>query len=116
MSNIKIPIIRKIMPATIAQDLVSVQPVNGNVGQVFSMSYRSQSTTPWEYLENWSKSDRGPDETVAKLNARMQERWPGKYKIVVKETHVEGHMYKFPKWVFEFDTPSEETMFRIKYS
>lgn len=73
-------------------------------------------TTPWDYLDNWSKSDRGPDETLAKLNERMQNRWPGKYKIVVKETHVEGHMYKFPKWVFEFDTPAEETFFRLKYS
>ena len=77
---------------------------------------RNKPTTPWEYLENWAQSDRGPDETLAKLNERMQNRWPGKYKVVVRETHVDGHMYKFPKWVFEFDSPQDETFFRIKYS
>lgn len=73
-------------------------------------------TTPWEYLKNWSESDRGPDETLTKLNARMQERWPGRYRIVEKEVRCKEHMYKILKWDFEWETPAEETLFRIKYS
>lgn len=76
----------------------------------------SKPTSPWQYLDNWSQSDRGPDETLAKLNERMQNRWPGKYRIVEKEVRCKEHMYKILKWDFEFETPAEETMFRIKYS
>lgn len=103
------------MPAVIAQDIVGVQPMQGNTGQIFSMA-RSRSTSPWEYLDNWSNSDRGPDETLARLNERMQARWPGKYRIVEKEVRSKEHMYKVLKWDFEFETPAEETLFRIKYS
>lgn len=73
-------------------------------------------TTPWQYLDNWSQSDRGPDETLAKLNARMQERWPGKYRIVEKEVHDRRYMYKILKWDFEFDSPKDETWFKMKYA
>ena len=89
--------------------------MTGNVGGVFAMASNSK-TTPWEYLENWNWSDRGPDETLAKLNERMQNRWPGKYKIIVKEVRAKDSMYKVSKHVFEFDTPAEETLFRLKYS
>lgn len=75
----------------------------------------SKPTTPWEYVENWSQSDRGPDETLAKLNARMQERWPGNYRIVEKEVRSKEHMYRLITYDFEFDSPSEETMFRMKW-
>lgn len=75
------------------------------------------STTPWEYLHNWNWSDRGPDETLAKLNERMQNRWPGNYRIVLKE--VSRHpdiMYRVSEHVFEFDTPADETFFKLRYS
>ena len=111
-----IPIIRKIMPTQLAQDIVSVQPMTAPVGGIFTMSATYKATTPWEYLENWNWSDRGPDETLAKLNERMQNRWPGKYKIIVKEVRAKDSMYKVSKHVFEFDTPAEETLFRLKYS
>ena len=74
------------------------------------------STTPWAYLRNWEMSDRGPDETLAKLNERMQNRWPGNYKIAVKEVHAPGTMYRVSKHYFMFDTPADETFFRLKYS
>jgi hypothetical protein len=73
-------------------------------------------TTPWEYLANWSQSDRGPDETLYKLNDRMQERWPGKYRIVEKEIRSKEHMYRLITYDFEFDNPADETFFKLKYS
>lgn len=114
--SVLIPLIRKIMPGVIAQDIVGVQPMTGSTGQIFSMSGESTPTTPWEYLENCTWSNRGPDETLAKLNERMQNRWPGNYKIIVKEVRAKDSMYRVSKYVFEFDTPAEETLFRIKYS
>jgi hypothetical protein len=70
-------------------------------------------TTPWEYVENWSKSDRGPDETLKKLNERMQNRWPGKYRIIEKEVRSKTSMYRHIVYVFEFETPADETWFRL---
>lgn len=96
-------------------DSVKFNPkITHRIAGMFVM--QASNTTPWQYLDNWTQSDRGPEETLAKLNERMQNRWPGKYKIVVVETHVEGHMYKFPKWVFKFDTPKDETWFRLRYT
>lgn len=70
-------------------------------------------TTPWEYVENWSMSDRGPDETLKKLNERMQNRWPGKYRIIEKEVRSKTSMYRHIVHVFEFETPADETWFRL---
>lgn len=116
MKSIKIPIIRNILPGVIAQEIVGVQPMTTNAGQFFTMQASYKPTSPWEYLRNWEMSDRGPEETIAKLNERMQERWPGKYRIIVKEVRDKERYYKVSKHFFEFETPAEETLFRIKYS
>jgi hypothetical protein len=73
-------------------------------------------TTPWQYLDNWSKSDRGPDETLKKLNERMQNRWPGKYHIIEKEVRNRDSMYRRIVHVFEFESPADETWFRLTHS
>lgn len=105
-TKILIPMIRKVMPTVIAQEIVGVQP----------MGMVHKTTTPWEYLENWAWSDRGPDETLQKLNERMQNRWPGPYTIVQKEVRDPDRFHKVIKYDFQFDPPEAETMFRIKYS
>jgi hypothetical protein len=70
-------------------------------------------TTPWEYLENWAKSDRGPDENLEGLNKRMQNRWPGKYKIIAQlNPEHGGHLV----YVFKFNSPADKTMFYLKWS
>ena len=75
----------------------------------------SKPTSPWEYLRNWEMSDRGPDETLAKLNERMQNRWPGNYKIV-KDQRWNGHNYWVNIYEFKFNEPKDETMFKLRYS
>lgn len=73
-------------------------------------------TTPHAYLKNWSMSDKDPKvHTLEDLNMRMQNRWPGKYKIVT-ETKWNGHNYYINEYVFKFDSPQDETFFKIKYA
>lgn len=71
---------------------------------------------PWHYLEDWAKSDRGPEHTVEYVQSKMQERWPGNYRIVVKEVRHPEHMYRHSKWCMEFDTLEDETMFMLRWS
>lgn len=78
--------------------------------------YNMVATSPWEYVENWSMSDRGPDETLKKLNERMQNRWPGKYRIIEKEVRSKTSMYRHIVYVFAFESPKDETWFRLQWS
>lgn len=68
---------------------------------------------PWQYLKDWEQSDRGYDPLELEyINKRMQELYPGKYKIVKKSSEYG----RFTYYDFEFETPAAETMFKLKYS
>ena len=68
---------------------------------------------PWQYLHDWERSDREYNPTELEcLNIDMQNRYPGKYKIV-KKTSEYG---RFTYFDFEFESPAVETMFRLQYS
>lgn len=71
-------------------------------------------TSPWQYVSNWSMSDKGPHDTLEDLNTRMQNRWPGKYKIVV-EPKWNDRNYYINEYKFKFDTPKDETWFKLQY-
>lgn len=107
--KILIPMIRQLMPAVIAQDIVGVQPMTGNVGAIMSMSNRP--TTPWDYLRNWSMSDRGPEENLKMLNERMQNRWPGNYIV---EEFYNPKLVRFD-FRLKFNSPKDETWFRLQW-
>ena len=71
-----------------------------------------KKVSPWQYLHDWERSDRGYNPTELDLiNARMQHLYPGKYKIVKKSSEYG----RFTYYDFEFDSPAAETMFRLKY-
>ena len=72
-------------------------------------------TTPWEYVENWAckRLRAHADDTLDKLNGYLQTRWPGKYKVIAKLNPAHGGHLVF---VFLFDNPAEETMFRLKWA
>lgn len=72
-------------------------------------------TTPQQYVRNWEMSDKGPEETLDRLNERMQNRWPGNYKIV-KDQRWNGLNYWINVYEFRFDSPKDETFFKLKYS
>jgi hypothetical protein len=72
--------------------------------------------TPWERLTQWEMADRTKEQdTVEYITARLQERWPGNYHVVriwspAHRLDLYGRYYKI-----KFDTPEEETMFRLKW-
>ena len=69
--------------------------------------------SPWQYLKDWEQSDRGYDPLELEyINKRMQDQYPGKYKIVKKASEYG----RFTYYDFEFDSPAEETMFRLKWA
>ena len=71
--------------------------------------------TPWEYLGEWSMSDRDPNAPLTSVTDRMQAKWPGNYQVVSKRINDSQHGWII-KWVLEFSDPAEETMFRLKWS
>ena len=69
--------------------------------------------TPYEYLEDWERSDKPKErDTIEHITARMQERYPGQYRIAKRLTPCKGWE---PYYVIVFDTPAEETMFLLKW-
>lgn len=68
---------------------------------------------PWDYLRDWATSDRGydPDEMTT-INQRMQEKYPGPYKVVKKMSPYERFYY----YEMEFNSPAEETMYKLKWT
>ncbi len=67
--------------------------------------------TPWQYLNQWSMSDRLADQNEEWIYIRMQELYPGPYKI--------GYGYHPNGWKefhIIFEDQTEETFFRLKYS
>lgn len=69
--------------------------------------------TPWQRLEDWERADKTrAQSTVKYINAVMQERYPGRYRIVKRLTPVKGWE---PYHAIVFDDPQEETFFRLKY-
>lgn len=70
-----------------------------------------RSVTPEEYVKDWSQSDRPTNHDLKWLNVRMQERWPGNYKVIAELCPTNSWLlYKF-----KFDSPKDETLFRLKY-
>lgn len=70
-------------------------------------------TDPCQHLKDWEQSDRGYDPNeLEHINKKMQELYPGKYKIVKKNSEYG----RFKYYDFEFETPAAETMFKLKYS
>lgn len=67
---------------------------------------------PWDWLDDWQQSDReyNPNE-LDYINNKMQEQFPGPYRVV-KKTSPHG---RFKYFEMEFNTPAEETMFKLKW-
>ena len=82
-------------------------------GTYVDSGYRLQ--TPWEYLGERAMSDRDPNTPLSAVTASMRAKWPGNYRVVEKRIDDSQHGYVI-KWVLEFDNPSEETMFRLKWA
>ena len=70
--------------------------------------------TPWEYLDNWSKADLPWAQRSGEwINRKMRERWPGNYSVVRVGPR---YMNRRCEYTLEFKNPTEETMFKLKWS
>jgi endo-alpha-1,4-polygalactosaminidase (GH114 family) len=72
--------------------------------------------TPWDRLEDWAMCDKSPKESTTEyITAELQERWPGNYRVAyVWNPKNRDHLYSM-HYEIKFDTPAEETMFRLKW-
>ena len=52
-AKVVLPIIRRVMPQTIAQEIVGVQPMSAPVGQVFTLKTRYDPTEGMNIHERW---------------------------------------------------------------
>ena len=69
--------------------------------------------TPWQRLQDWERADKTKAQcTLEYINARMQEQFPGRYRVAKKLTPVKGWD---PYYTIVFDDPAEETMFLLKW-
>lgn len=72
---------------------------------------------PWQYLYDWLRSDNPQDMTnIAYINDMMQHRYPGNYRIAKIWNPKSRNDLHGMSYIFKFDTPEEETMFRLKYA
>ena len=67
--------------------------------------------TPYEYLQDLTRTDRGPEHNEQWMTERLQRRWPGPDRVV-KEI---DYQWQSVEYKIVFDTPEEETWFRLKY-
>ena len=68
--------------------------------------------TPWERLEDWALADKGRTEsTLEYITARLQERWPGNYRVERVQ-----HREWPTNYQLVFDNPAEETWFRLRWA
>lgn len=74
---------------------------------------RREAAKPDVYLYNLAFSDTGlsGEQLLGWLNLKMQYAYPGNYHIV-KYVNADGHR----EYIMKFNTPEDETWFKLKYA
>lgn len=67
--------------------------------------------TPWQYLKNLVMMDRGPEHDEAWLTMRLQNMYPGPYRV----ERVIDYEWQSVEYVIVFDDAKEETMFSLRW-
>lgn len=82
-AKILIPMIRKLMPKIIAQDIVGVQPIGP--GPKREMTWRDYLNQLQLKYASWTKLRQNCEgDGLADATEMMQDRYPGPYKLVEK--------------------------------
>lgn len=78
---------------------------------------RTTAMTPWQWLEDWQRSDLTDEQrSFEYIRTEMQHRYPGPYRVVkIWNPKCRTNLYGVT-YTIKFDSPQEETMFRLKYS
>lgn len=67
--------------------------------------------TPWEYLEAWGNSHFPSQYSLGWIQAQMQSRWPGPYRVL----QIGPNRGWATRYGLVFDSDPEETMFRLRW-
>ena len=110
--KIMIPMIRKVLPAVIAQEIVGVQPMN----------IRPKVPETWQsYLRRLGNGLNGlsersqtvtEEDIVANAEKYMQIKYPGPYRV---EQFYNANKMKWDLRL-KFEDPKEETMWLLRWS
>ena len=84
-NNVLFPLIRKILPNVIAQDIAGVQPMTGPTGNVFKMNWGSVGFKPFVIVENQNECALYSGNHIAvdvkpKVSEWIQEQSPDLWK------------------------------------
>lgn len=106
--KILIPMIRKVMPTLIAQDIVGVQPM-GPLDP--PTDWRAYLKYLYKKYVMW-KPTTDCNDKIEQLTEMMQERYPGEYVVAEKLNEETQEMQPYLK----FTDPRYELMFNIKWA
>ena len=112
LNRVILPVIRRVMPTVIANEIIGVQPLTGPVGQIHTLRVRYSDTfdnvtageealTPWKIATSYSGGGADPDGKP--LPTATMEGIPGrKMSIQILKQTVEAKTRKLSaRWTFE---------------
>ena len=111
LNRVILPVIRRVMPTVIANELVGVQPMTGPVGQIHTLRVRySDSSTqvtageealsPFKIAESYSGNDSSP--AAAASTASLEGQAGKRLSIQILKQTVEAKTRKLSaRWTFE---------------
>ena len=109
LNKVILPIIRRVMPTVIANEIIGVQPMTGPVGQIHTLRVRyaetvgsttagSEALSPFDIASNYS----GDGTTAPSATASMEGDAGNKMSIQVLKQTVEAKTRKLSaRWTFE---------------
>jgi len=113
LNRVILPVIRRVMPTVIANDIVGVQPMTGPVGQIHTLRVRYSDTaddatageealSPFKIALGYSGDEAGSDAGKANATAALEGAAGNKLSIQILKQTVEAKTRKLSaRWTFE---------------
>jgi hypothetical protein len=113
LNRVILPVIRRVMPTVIANEIVGVQPMTGPVGQIHTLRVRYSDTaddatageealSPFKLAIGYSGDEAGSDAGKANATAAMEGTAGNKLSIQILKQTVEAKTRKLSaRWTFE---------------
>jgi hypothetical protein len=114
LNKVVLPVIRRVMPTVIANEIIGVQPMTGPVGQIHTLRVRyaetnqgvtagSEALSPFQIARGYSGDDSaGADTDTAAGTSTLEGRAGHKLSIQILKQTVEARTRKLSaRWTFE---------------
>ena len=113
LNRVILPVIRRVMPTVIANELVGVQPMTGPVGQIHTLRVRYSDTaddattgeealSPFKIAMGYSGDEAGSDAGKANATAALEGSAGNRLSIQILKQTVEAKSRKLSaRWTFE---------------